>query len=197
MKLLLIRHGETPVNIAGNMHKTNDSVGLSELGRDQALQLANACKAQGVDRLYSSPEKRALETAEIIAQELGLETQVMEGLRERDWGAWEGKSFTEIKPTLDAMTLEQRYIFKPPGGETWQEMDQRLFGAVQRIVRQDNKVSAIITHAGAIRALIPLLSGEPKETSFQYDPPNASITSFSFGDGRFRLLSLLDTSHLI
>lgn len=196
MKLLLIRHGETPVNVAGKMHRNTDTAGLSDKGKEQAQQVAKVCRDQGVDMLYSSPETRALETAEVIAHELGLQTLVIEGLRERNWGAWEGKSFAEIRPTLDAMSLEERYIFRPPGGETWQEMDERLFRAVQEIVHRANKASAIVTHAGEIRALIPLLLGEAKETSFRYGPPNASITTFSYEDGKFKLTSLLNTSHV-
>jgi broad specificity phosphatase PhoE len=196
MKVLLIRHGETQTNVAGTMHRTGDKDGLTDLGKRQAKQTAEACREQGVDMIYSSPETRALETAEIVAQELGLEVHALDQLHERDWGEWEGKSFVEIRPTLDGMSLEERYTFRPPGGETWQEMDQRLFDAIEHIVHGENKVSAVVTHTGAIRALIPLLLGEQKQTSFQYDPANASMTSFSFENGKFRLISLLDTSHL-
>jgi probable phosphoglycerate mutase len=178
------------------MHRTGDVDGLTDVGKRQALQTAEACRKQGVDKLYSSPETRALETAEIIAQELGLEVHALDQLHERDWGTWEGKSFAEIRPMLDGMSLEERYTFRPPGGETWQEMDQRLFNAIEHIIHKENKVSAIVTHTGAIRALIPLLLGEPKEKSFEYDPANTSITSFSFEDGKFKLLSLVETSHL-
>jgi len=75
------------------------------------------------------------------------------------------------------MTLEERFTFVPPGGESWQQMEQRLLAHLQGW-RQLSKSAAVVAHGGVLRALIPLLLNEPRESSFRYDLDDASVSVF-------------------
>ncbi|PZO45836.1 MAG: hypothetical protein DCF17_00360 [Shackletoniella antarctica] len=90
-KLLLIRHGQTALNTKGRVHSQQDSTGLDETGRWQASRLVEVCRRYGVRSVLASPEQRALETAQIVAEALDLPVEVSEGLRERNWGQWSGE----------------------------------------------------------------------------------------------------------
>ena len=90
-KLLLIRHGQTALNVEGRVHNQQDTTGLDETGRWQASRLVEVCRGYGVRSLLTSPEQRALETAQIIADALGVPLQCSEALRERNWGEWSGE----------------------------------------------------------------------------------------------------------
>src|SRR5215510_6216343 len=90
----LVRHGDTDIKdrISGRM----SGVHLNETGRRQAQRLADRFRAIAIDRLYSSPLERAVETAQPIAQSLNLTIQITEAVSEIDYGEWTGKSFDEL-----------------------------------------------------------------------------------------------------
>lgn len=201
MKLLLIRHGQTEVNASGSMHTLNDDAGLSELGLLQAQKLIRVCKDHGVQMLYSSNENRAKQTADVIAEGLGTKNNPTNALHERNWGDWEGRTWPEIKSELDTMTVQERYSFVPPSGESWQQMETRLKQCVDNIVvdgeaKQVNAI-AIVTHGGALRGLMPILKNTPKEMSLKYDFENASVTIFEYENGLYTEVVVNDTTHLM
>lgn len=86
MKVLFIRHGQTVINVDGKIHRVDDDAGLTELGKKQAEIVAEVCKRQGIETIYSSPELRAVETAQIIGEKLGFQSIIETGLAERNWG---------------------------------------------------------------------------------------------------------------
>jgi broad specificity phosphatase PhoE len=196
MKVLFLRHGQTATNVAAKVHRKNDETSLDSVGVAQAHKLAIACFQEGVQQLFCSPEKRARETAEIIGSELGLKVIDLDELGERDWGDWSDKPWADIQAKLEKLSLEERYGLVPPNGESWQAMDRRLEKAVGQIKVSTYPVIAVVMHGGALRALMPLLKGEPKETSFQYNFKNASITSFEYHGGRWKLMRENDVVHL-
>ena len=71
MKILFIRHAETSINVSKLTHKSGDPIGLTELGQKQSERLTKVCINENVEVIFSSPEQRAVETAEIIARGLG------------------------------------------------------------------------------------------------------------------------------
>ena len=95
------------------------------------------------------------------------------------------------------MSLEERYTYIPPEGESWQEFETRLIASLKRILNENQgKTIVVVSHGGAIRASMPYLLNVPKEESFKYDPANASITSFDFDGEKFFPKTINDTSHL-
>lgn len=189
MKVLFLRHGQTETNVKAAVHRTDDETALNEAGRYQAKALAKRCRAEGVRQIVASPERRARQTAEIIAAPLGLKVEVLPELSERSWGDWAGKPWADIEAKLHAMDLNERYNFVPPGGESWRQMEHRLRIALDNITASQAETVAVVTHGGALRALMPILKNQPKETSFTYDFQNASIAQFEYNNGRWESVS--------
>ncbi len=196
MNLLLVRHAETDINLQEITHKSNDKAQLTQTGRKQAEALIGIYRNYSIERIYSSPEARAIETAEIVGSGINKPIKVIVELVERDWGQWGGKSWEEIENNLRKMTIEERYNFIPPSGESWKEMDERLKKAIELITNVKEENVAIITHEGTLRALITLLNKAPKESSLNLHFDNASISSFKYSNGILKQLSINNTSHL-
>lgn len=196
--LILIRHGETTKNTDGSMHKIGDSAPLTENGKKQMMSTAVALKEYFPFAVYSSKEIRAEKSAQIVAQEYGLSVAVIDGLEERNWGDFSNKNWLEVKDILDKMTLRERFEFVPPNGESWKDFENRLTEAIRDIFDNCPLQSAVIvTHGGAIRALIPCLLKIPKDESFKYNPDNASLSVFEKSSGdSFSAVLINSTAHL-
>ncbi len=195
MKLLFVRHGETAKNAKGSMHKTGDSELLNSTGRIQVQKVSKALEAEGVTVVYSSPEYRAKESAEILGKMLHVKVVTLGELAERNWGKWEQRTWPKIKADLTKMSLEERYNFAPPNGESWKQMEQRLKQALQTI-QANNGTPVIVTHMGALRGLMPILLEEKLEVGIRYEFENASISTFEYDRKHYKTVKLNSTSHL-
>jgi|CXWL01.1.fsa_nt_gi broad specificity phosphatase PhoE len=196
-RLILVRHGETDINTKGVLHRSEDLEPLSEIGRGQIRQTAEKLKDYSPKGLCSSKEVRAIQSGEIISEVLELELETIDGLQERNWGDFSGKPWTEVQAILDPMTLEERYTFVPPNGESWKQFEDRLVKVISELAeKHKGETIVVVTHGGAIRALMPYLLTAPKEESFKHNPDNASLTIFSTEEGVRSLEMANDTSHL-
>lgn len=197
-RLIFIRHGQTDENLDDTLHVHHENEhGLNEHGKKQIANVIQVCKDNQVEIVFSSPEKRALESAEIITRALHLEhTTVLPEFIERNWGAWEGKLWTEVEKQLHNMTLEERYTFAPVHGESWKQMEERLRNGLKKLIEGKWKNSVIVTHGGTLRGLMPILKDVPKQASFIYQFHNASITIFDYKDGKYTEVVVNDTAHV-
>ena len=196
-KLILVRHGETNKNIGNSLHGPQDSESLNANGINQIQTTAERLSTFSPDKMYSSKEKRALESSKIISKELQIPFEEINDLQERNWGIFTGKPWDEVSKVLNPMSLEERYSYVPDGGESWKTFESRLIKVLNTITSTNpNKTILVVTHGGAIRALMPFLLGVPKEESFKYDPSNASLTIFDFDGDRFTQVMIDDISHL-
>lgn len=199
MRLLLIRHGETLINVKGLTHYTNDVVSLNPKGREQAKLLIPVCKKNNIEIIYTSPEARSIDTTNAITSALQIPGKILDDFHERQWGKWEGQPWDKIEKVLNTMPLRERYIFVPPGGESWEQMELRIRHGLDYILEQEHKSAAIVTHGGVLRALIPLLRQTSISGSLGYQFKNASVTIFETEVGEekiFREILTNDTSHL-
>lgn len=195
--LCLVRHGETETNVRGVLHEHGDVEKLTARGIEQVKLVAQELKSMGLQALYCSNEARAIESAQLISSETGIDAKILDGIEERNWGEFSGKPYSEIKPMLDGMTLEERYTFVPPGGESWKEAEERLISAVQKVTEENiGKVIAIVTHGGSIRILMPHMLGAPLEETYKHDPRNASLSVFDIEGGTITVVEIDDISHL-
>jgi broad specificity phosphatase PhoE len=138
--LLLVRHGETDWNADGRLQGQTDRV-LSDFGRRQAQELAGELAGEEIDAIYASDLARARQTAEIVAERVGLPVLLDADLREKDWGTWEGLSAVE----------RDRIEFV---GETTEEHGQRMLRALRRIAeRHPGGRVLVVTHGGSIRRI--------------------------------------------
>lgn len=198
-ELILIRHGETETNVKGKIHRSFGEETLTDIGIKQINQTSIAIKKYSPDIIYCSREKRAVQSATIIAEKLGIPLVNVEGLEERNWGDYAGLSFPEIKEKagIDNMSFEERYNFHPPNGESWKETEERLLKVlIHTLETNEGKNVVLVTHGGSIRILMPTLLMVDKTESYKYDPNNASISVFDFVDGIFTKIIYGDTSHL-
>jgi broad specificity phosphatase PhoE len=151
--LILARHGETDWN-RENRFQGHADPPLNALGRRQSAELADVLAGEGLARVYTSPLRRASETAEIVARRLALELESLEALREIDVGAWSGLTRDEVAarfPEAYARWLERA----PHGfedGETYDQLEARVLPAIRRLSeRHPSETLLVVTHGGPSR----------------------------------------------
>ncbi len=197
MKLFLIRHGETEKNVVNKLHGIGDIESLTEIGKKQIELTGEVLKSEGIVKIFYSNELRAKDSAVILSESLKCDVVEDRGLGDRNWGDFTDKPWSDVKEVLDPMTLEERYNYTPPNGESWKDFESRLITALHRAIDQSqNSNLVIVTHAAVIRALIPYLLKVSKEESFKYDPANASISEFEYDGMVFKQVRIDDISHL-
>jgi broad specificity phosphatase PhoE len=136
--LLLVRHGETDWNADGRLQGQTDRP-LSDFGRRQARQLAEDLAAEELTAIYASDLARARETAEIVGARVGLRVVLDAGLREKDWGNWEGLTAVE----------RDRVEFV---GESTEAHSARMLRALRQMSeRHPAGQVLVVTHGGSIR----------------------------------------------
>jgi broad specificity phosphatase PhoE len=144
--LLLVRHGETDWNAEGRLQGHTDRP-LNDFGRTQAKELADRLAGEGADAIYASDLARAKETAEIVGERLGLPVVVDPGLREKNWGSWEGLTGDE--------RIGVDYV-----GESTEEHRDRVMRSVRRIVeRHPDQRVVVVTHGGSLRRIQAAVNG--------------------------------------
>ncbi len=166
-RIFLVRHGETDWNIAGRLQGRHD-ITLNELGRLQAAQVARVLMQLTGDvravGYVSSPQKRALETMQILRTALDLPagdfTQDPD-LAELSFGRWEGQTWPQLRrryaSEVRARDLDP-WNFAPPAGESYVELCLRVVAAIDRIEED----TVVVTHGGVIRALLHAKAGMPQ-----------------------------------
>jgi probable phosphoglycerate mutase len=162
--LYVARHGETDWNAQLRWQGHTD-VPLNDNGRAQARALARTLRPAGLAGVVASDLSRAHETAHIVAVELGLRVAYTDpGLRERAFGVFEGLTRAECEsqhPDAWGAWLESR---RPPqGGEAHEVLSARIVAAVGRVavsVATEDAPALVVTHGGALRALVAAATGE-------------------------------------
>ena len=151
--ILLARHGETDWNREGRFQGWADPP-LNATGRAQAVDLSVQLMAEELAAVYSSPLRRAYETAEVVAASRGLEPVTVDALREVDVGSWSGLSRAEIEqrfPEQYARWLDYGRGWED--GETYEQMVDRVVGALQELAEgRDGERILAVTHGGPMRA---------------------------------------------
>ncbi len=177
MKIFFVRHGELEGETSTILHSANDPVSLSKKGRETMISLSLILKNLDIGMVISSPEIRTKESAEIITKKLSRPVQYMDELQGRKWGDFAGKSWDEVRNFLEAKTLEERYIFIPPQGESWKQFESRMLGAIHKITHNfPDKNICIVSHGSAIRVLLPKIFGIAVEKSLHVYPEYGSIS---------------------
>lgn len=158
-KLLLTRHGETDWNAERRWQGHSDPP-LNDRGREQARELAATLDA--VDVIYSSDLARARETAEILAERLDLEVRLDPRLRERSFGAWEGKTWDELEEHYaDALSRWQAgETHGPEDAEPYEDFSGRVESFLEDVLRKHPSERVLVVgHGGSIRAIHALAEG--------------------------------------
>ncbi|MFF8956243.1 bifunctional RNase H/acid phosphatase [Streptomyces sp. NPDC014894] len=201
--LVLLRHGETALTPEKRFSGSGGGdPSLSAAGRRQAEAVAAALAARGtVQEIVSSPLKRCRETAEAVAARLNLDVRVEDGLRETDFGAWEGLTFAEVQERYAddlAAWLGSTKAAPTGGGENFAAVARRVAAARDRITaRSAGRTVLLVTHVTPIKTLVRLALGAPPESLFRMELSAASLSAVAYySDGNASVRLLNDTSHL-
>lgn len=183
--IVLVRHGETDWN-RERRYQGHADVPLNETGRRQAHDLADLLASERVDAVYTSPLRRASETAGIVAAQIGLEPRVLEALREIDVGDWEGLTIDDVRAQFpERADVAGHSGF--PNGETDEDLDARVVPALVDLSRTHADETVLgVTHAGPIRAALASATQLSHEESRAALGPlaNCAVFRFAVRDGR-------------
>ncbi|WP_083913820.1 histidine phosphatase family protein [Nocardia concava] len=201
--LVLLRHGETALTPERRFSGSGGSdPALSETGRRQADAVAARLAEYGaVHAVVSSPLRRCRETAEAAAGKLGLNVQLAAGLREADFGVWEGLTFAEIRERYPDELAE--WLVSPaaiPGGtgESLDSVTRRVEWSRDKLLTQfPGQRVLVVSHVAPLRTLVRLALGAPPESLFRMELAAASLSEVAYhADGSAGVRSLNDTAHL-
>lgn len=191
LEVLLVRHGQTDWNVERRIMGPKP-VGLNKAGRAQARSLHKGLKEISIDRIYTSPLKRALQTAQLIDQGREIPIVIEVKLQEIDYGEWVGRTFDEVRQD----PRYQRYHTKPseavgPGQETVLGVRDRAVGFVES-VRRENGIGrvVVVTHADIIKILLAHYLHLNLDEFHQLKVDNGSISVVWFDGAAERVLAV-------
>ena len=200
-RILAIRHGETAWNVDTRIQGQLD-IPLNAHGEWQASQLAEVLAVQEpLHAVYTSDLKRAHQTATAVAVRQGLQPISHLGLRERGFGAFEGKTFAEIEKDLpeDAMRWRKRdpHWAPPSGGESLVIMDQRVRQTLNELAAQHiGQHIAFFAHGGVMDLLYRIATGQDLQVPRTWTLTNTAINRLLWTPDSVSLVGWADTTHL-
>jgi broad specificity phosphatase PhoE len=198
--IILVRHGQTAWNRAERFRGLSD-VSLNSTGLGQAHAAARRIVSTWqVDAVYSSPLKRAQETALAIAQRCGLKAQTRDGLTDLNFGEWQGLTFEQVSQTYPEqyqlwLTAPQK--MRVPGGETTSKVRRRAMETLRELlVAHPEGTIVLVSHQVVCKILALAMIGLPVSRFWRIQQDNAAINVFDYVDGGFITRNLNDTCHL-
>ena len=196
---LLLRHGQTALSVDKRFSGTGDPE-LTALGLQQAAAAAEALAAAGATAVVSSPLRRARQTAEQVVRVTGLDLAVEEGLRETDFGDWEGSTFAEVRARwpreLDAWLADPAVA--PPSGESFESTATRVRQARDRVLATyGGQTVVLVSHVTPIKTLLRIALDAPPSALYRMHLDLACLSDVRwYADGPAVVRGLNDTHHL-
>ena len=165
MRQFLVRHGESVSNLEGRVQGQED-VELSPLGREQARRVADWARGlaatTAIGEIWSSPLRRARETAAVIAVAIGLPLSLDEQLRELHAGIFQGHLWADLERTFPDEVARWRsgdvdYVI--PGGESRAQLAARGRGALESLAARETPGMIVVAHGGVLTAALGSMVG--------------------------------------
>jgi len=197
-KLILARHGETVWNVE-KVYRGRTDVNLDEVGIKQAELLGKYLSNRELEAIYSSPLRRALDTANIVARYQKIGVHVAEGLIDFNYGEWQTLPEQEAKrlyPTLHNEWHNNPHKVIMPGGESLEDVRRRAIEVVNDVLSKYQGGVVLVSHRVVNKVLICSLLGLDNSYFWNIKQDVGGITIFNYVDGRFVLTRHNDTSHL-
>jgi probable phosphoglycerate mutase len=202
LNLFITRHGETQWNSENRLQGRKDSE-LTDNGKRNAVALGERLYPTHFNAIYSSPIDRAVKTAKLIRSDREIPIRLEEGLKEINFGDWEGKVKEEIEQNskqefFDFWNAPHQYNHVPHNGESLSDLKRRVEQVINHIIA-DNKDGnvLIVTHGVAIRAILSYLMNIPTEK--WWDGPfieGTSLTLAQYDGETFHVKMIGDSSHM-
>ena len=198
-RIIAVRHGETTWNVDTRIQGRLD-IPLNATGRQQAARMALALKDEPIAAVYASDLTRAWETAQYLGQAHGLQVTPEQGLRERGFGDFEGKTFAEIETLLPEQSQRWRTRdphFAPAGGESLLALNQRVVEATGRLAaRHPGELIALVGHGGVMDVLYRAATRQHLQAPRTWTLGNAAINRLLWTAEGLTLVGWADTQHL-
>lgn len=180
MKIYAVRHGQTDSNNKRLLMGQRFDESLNSTGIKQAEETSKILKEVDFDIIFSSPQKRAKETAEIINRLFNLPVILRDGLKERDFGSLSGKSWDDMGKVVGAnqrnIDRSQKYDYRPYGGESMEDVKSRVLKFIDEIKTNHNDRNVLVVAHGGMMKMFHHLYGD-KEKEFR--TRNAEIHEFN------------------
>lgn len=198
-RFCLVRHGETDWNATCRIQGNTD-IDLNDTGRRQAELSGRALMDAGIKALYSSDLRRAWNTAAIIGRHLALEPRPLPQLRERNYGFFEGMTYTDARhkhPEAFARYEQRDRFYDFETGESLETMLARVSGALQQVLAaHPGETVAVVLHGGVLDVVWRFVSGMPLEHKRDFGIPNAGLNWICHDGQQWRIESWAQTQHL-
>jgi broad specificity phosphatase PhoE len=202
-RIILVRHGQTAWNVGtggGERFRGRVDLSLDDTGLAQAHAVAERLADHPIVAVYSSPLKRAVETARPTAQRLGLLVQPLPGIMDINYGDWQGLSHAEVSqahPDLYPRWLEEPHRVKFPHGESLRQVHLRGMAAVKEVAaRHEDQTILLVAHQVVNKVLVCAMLGLDNSHFWHIRQDNACINIFEHQDGIFTAVLINDTCHL-
>jgi broad specificity phosphatase PhoE len=197
-EIILARHGETEWNVE-EVFRGRIDVELNETGVRQAELLAEYLGGQKIDAVYSSPLKRAFNTAKAIANRHKLKVEVAPGLIDCNFGKWQGLHLREVKDKYEKLYdqwASTPHLVQMPDGESLDEVRKRALPVVNEVVTKHRGRVVLVSHRVVNKVLICAMLGLDNSHFWNIRQDNCGTTVFAHENGRFILTKHNDTSYL-
>jgi broad specificity phosphatase PhoE len=197
-EIILVRHGETEWNVE-EVFRGRIDIELNETGLRQAELLAEYLSGVKIDAVYSSPLRRALKTAEVIASPHKLEVKIAPGLIDCDFGKWQGLTLQEVKDRykeLCAEWIRNPHLVTMPDGESLNDVRGRALKVVDEVMAKYEGTVVLVSHRVVNKVLICALLGLENSHFWNIKQDTCGTTTFAYENGRFILTKHNDTSFL-
>jgi broad specificity phosphatase PhoE len=170
--IAFVRHGQTELNRAGRLQGRLD-VPLSALGEQQAAALGRGYAHEPVTRVFSSPLRRARDTAAAIAAPHDLSVDLDDRLIELAYGEWDGRALADVPPEAWAAWRKDP-AFAPPGGETLADVGARIRSFCADVPADELVVA--VSHVSPIKAAVCNALGVDDRVTWRMQLEVAAVT---------------------
>jgi len=190
--LYLLRHGAT-IRGPKKRYIGQTDIALSDLGRRQAHWWQKELSAINFDAIYCSDLSRASDTAQIVAAARTTDIQATSQLREINLGDWDGVDMPEIREKYPDAWLQrgqQVDCFRPPEGESFQDLQDRVLPVVESVDFDRVKNVLMVSHAGVNRVILCRVLKKPLKDLFLISQGAAALNQIVFQDGQFDIVSI-------
>jgi 2,3-bisphosphoglycerate-dependent phosphoglycerate mutase len=200
-RIVAVRHGETDWNASARIQGQRD-IPLNDKGRWQAERAAQSLRSAGepLAAIYSSDLLRAHATAQAIAAAHGMQVLRDERLRERSFGAYEGRTFDELErlwPQETARWRARDATWAPPGGESLQVLGERVRAVTDALAqRHPGELIVLVAHGGVLDMMYRIATRQGVDAPRNWELGNASLNRLLWTPEGLSLVGWSDTRHL-
>ncbi|CEI72889.1 MULTISPECIES: histidine phosphatase family protein [Romboutsia] len=195
----IVRHGQTNWNILGKTQGHGNS-DLTAKGEEQAICLGEALKEYPIDYIYSSDLGRALQTANLIGEKIGVKVKETPALREMGFGVWEGLLIDEIKKDyLETYNTwrNEPHLVNIEGGETLHLIKDRLEVFIKELNEKYNdKHILLVSHSVTVRVLLLSFLNSGMENIYRIKQDNTALNIVEYRDYGPVIIKMNDTNHI-